>query len=290
MFNCDLCTKIFSTNQMLRYHKDNKVCVTISCEYCDKSCININWYNKHLKKCEKFKLVSDGKYMCSSCKKFFSAKRSRDRHVSDICPVYKTKNIDLLNEKVDKLTTKMTELTEFINNNVTDNITNNGTVNNITNNGTVNNVTNITNVTINLFGKEDISYMNVNHKLKILNDVFKSIRSYVNEVHFNKKHPENQNIRMKSLRRNDMEMYRNDVNKWELIRIKDGVDLIIDEGYGNIMEFYEECKTRLSDFKLRRLKDFINLYENGDENLKRTIMRDVSFAIKNSRNKLSQVK
>jgi hypothetical protein len=77
----------------------------------------------------------------------------------------------------------------------------NTTLNNTTNHTTTNNTTNnmINYITINDFGKEDMSFMQAPEDLMKLRN--NGVMNAINQIHFNDDHKENRNVRLKSIKK-----------------------------------------------------------------------------------------
>ena len=88
-------------------------------------------------------------------------------------------------------------------------------------------------IVLNNFGKEDTSYISeeVLHErlLKCGEGVLKNIE----DIHFNSKHPENKNVRMKSIKRGMVEVLRNDT--WEIAPLKDITCNLLEKSFGLLM-------------------------------------------------------
>ena len=123
--------------------------------------------------------------MCKHCGKHFKYATSKYRHVRKYCNQKNIINI------VEDLKKQVKELKANNNSSITNNTVNN---NNNTSNNTVNDNSNNINITINGFGKEDLSYITDKKWCFLLNKCWKSVKTFVKEIHFNPKHPDNQNV------------------------------------------------------------------------------------------------
>lgn len=145
-------------------------------------------------------------YKCDVCLKYFSSRQGKYNHKKFV----KCQQPTPLSEQV---------MPQTINN---INTTNNNTTNNITNNNTINNNNNIQ---INVFGKEDLSYL-LNDK-----DILQKIKSFgksgiyglpkiINDVHFNKDKPENSTL-IKPDEYGNGVMILNEEKEWEYREFED---------------------------------------------------------------------
>jgi hypothetical protein len=62
------------------------------------------------------------------------------------------------------------------------------------------------------FGDPDIDYLTNSMKRELCGRGYSCIQAILQEICFNDQHPENKNIRIKSEKRNEIEIYKN--NKW----------------------------------------------------------------------------
>jgi hypothetical protein len=132
-----------------------------------------------------------------------------------------------LEETVEKL------LIECSNNN---NKTSNKTLNNNNHNTNSLNTTNNNNtIIINNYGEEDTKYITSDFILKLLkNKPFKAIPEMIKHTHFNKEHPENQNIRITNKKEPYVKIRKD--NKWELQDRKNTITDLIDKQHIKISD------------------------------------------------------
>lgn len=125
-----------------------------------------------------------------------------------------------------------------------------------------NNISN--NITMNNFGQEDTSYLTREFLSYCLFNPKKGMSSLIENIHYNKDYPENQNIRCKSLKQNIFERYVD--AEWRACDASNTLDELIRKGYrilnSHYMEHYmndpnivdDECKQRALE-KFRFLGD-----------------------------------
>lgn len=108
--------------------------------------------------------------------------------------------------------------------------------------GSVNNIminTNINNITVNSYGSENLGYLTD----KVIIDISKNttipmaIQRLISEIHFNKKHPENCNLKLKSERSKYAEIFQ---NKWQKIPKNELITSLIHEKATMIDDAFEE--------------------------------------------------
>ena len=149
-------------------------------------------------------LGADQKHKCSFCGKFFTRNTGLKKHLT-ICNVKKNSSIETieLKEQIDILTKQHTEQISKLQNTI-DNLVLEKTSNNTTNNNNCNNTTdsyntdNSTHNTINInnYGCENKDYITKDYLVKLLKAPFQAIPKLIEYTHFNKDHPENQNIKL----------------------------------------------------------------------------------------------
>ena len=164
-------------------------------------------------------------YECQYCDACFSHRQNRYRHEKNNCKAKKTSEENVvLQKEVLYLREKLDEALKRIGN-----TTNNNTTNN-------NNHSRNLNITINAYGKEDISYLKDQEWLKLLRLPENSITKLFLETHFNEEHPENSNIRLtnknsKYLEVHDGEKWKNKPKKKMLSEIADDKQGVLDEKF-----------------------------------------------------------
>jgi hypothetical protein len=91
--------------------------------------------------------------------------------------------------------------------------------NNTNCNNTNCNNTNTYNITINNFNKEDTSYLTPELLFERLLRMEDGVLRTVEDIHFNPDHPENQNVRIRSIKRGHLEVRKN--NEWQIVPADD---------------------------------------------------------------------
>jgi|LakMenEpi03Aug12_release.lakeMendotaPanAssembly.Ray.scaffolds.fasta_scaffold445824_1 hypothetical protein len=150
---------------------------------------------------------------CENCKKGFSCKPSLYRHHKTCL---KSKNAD--NVLIEQISLLQKEIETLRNNTQTQSI-------GYQNNGQQN----IFQVNINSHGSEDMSYLNhdflTNCLKRVTDDGFSNL---IKQIHFNPEHPENHNIRGKSIRQNTIETF--DGNRWSIRPANASLDNLMQKG------------------------------------------------------------
>ena len=178
-------------------------------------------------------------YECDYCDSCFKHKSGKYRHQNNNCKArnFQEKILKEKNKEIEYLREKLDEALKRIGNTTNNNTTNNN-----------NNSRNL-NITINAYGKEDISYLKDQEWLKLLRLPENSITKLFLETHFNEEHPENSNIRLtnknsKYLEVHDGEKWKNKPKKKMLSEIADDKQGILDEKFSREDNLQNEMTER----------------------------------------------
>ena len=196
-------------------NRDTTEIVLYECDYCDASFKHTQSKYKHQK------------YRCK-------AKQSMDG--KDLLLQEKDKQIEEHSKRVEHLEKMLNDALKQINN----------TTNNTTNNNkcTTNNI-----ISINGYGKEDITYLTNEEWLKLLKNPRDSIKKLFLETHFNSEHPENKNIRQTNKKSKFIEVHDGDnwknLNKKKILTdIAEDKQGILDDKVAKNDEIYNSMSTR----------------------------------------------
>lgn len=150
------------------------------------------------------------------------------------------KNHECKKDKVNELITRIDKLekeieTKCINQTITNNIQN------ITNNIQINNTNNYN---LRAFGNEDTGCLTN----KLIGDLFfmnLNFKGLIETLHFNAEMPENNNIRIKSSKRNLLEIFRGD--KWDIVTFVNGLNEVLQNGNKIFQDYYRTNKETVKD-------------------------------------------
>jgi hypothetical protein len=228
-FECELCSREFTTRQSMYYHRKNNVCQKskhLICEFCGKEYSSAPSLSRHRSKsCKEKKKVMERDAIIEEINS------KNNRKIENIYDMFVK-----MREENDQLKVKVTRLE---NDPQTVNNTNN--YNNINvNNGTVNNIYLVG------YGKEDMSKIDRDDLLKVFRTGFNSPLILTETMHFNPKYPEFHNVYIRSMKEKYAMLY--DGNSWTMVMKDD----LIDKMYDNKRDYIEE-----------NLEDFINSLTNS---------------------------
>ena len=158
-------------------------------------------------------------------------------------------------------------------------ITNNNT-NNSTNNShnTTNNIININN-----YGDEDTKYITSDYILKLLkNKPAKAIPELIKYTHFNKEHPENQNIKITNKKEPYVKVRKND--KWELQNKEDTITDLIDRQQVHLMDevIEEKIEENCNNSEKVNIERCSELYNNDDKEYMKRLYNESELIIINN--------
>ena len=147
----------------------------------------------------------------------------------------------------------------------------------------IGNTTQQNTIQINGFGKEDISYLTDSDKVNICETIYESVVRCIEAIHFNDKHPENKNIRMRSHKRGEIEKFDHNKQKWQISDLKEGVKELIDINYERVLDFYNEtAKSKMISKKNEIFENFIKDMTQELPELIHKIEKNTKNLIKNS--------
>ena len=224
------------------------------------------------------------KFECIYCCKFYSTNSNLHKHLKICKEKKKSKEQDkitlLEKEKEELLKTVEKLLIECSNK------SNNNTINSHNSNNSNNTNSNNTNNTIiiNNYGDENTKYITKEYIVNLLaNKPFKAIPEMIKYTHFNKEHPENQNIKLTNKKEPYVKIMKD--NKWEYQDRKNTITDLIDKQHIKISDEKIEKKVEkhCSTTQKNNITRCNNLYVNEDEDyLKRLYNESELVVINNS--------
>ena len=216
---------------------------------------------------------------CSYCCKEFSRVDNLNRHLKT-CK--KKKKVLLENEElretVEKLLiecSNMKNLLESKENYKSKNIINS---NNTNSNNTIHNTININN-----YGEEDTKYITKQFIVNLLaNKPFKAIPEMIKHTHFNKDHPENQNIKLTNKKESYVKVLKD--NKWEYQDRKNTITDLIDKQHLKITDEKIEKKIdkTCSNIQKNSIERCNDLYIKEDEDYKKRLYNESELVVINN--------
>ena len=174
----------------------------------------------------------------------FNHASTKSRH-KKICKSKPLDKITVLEKTVENLVSQIEDLKKQ-----PTNITNNN------NNTQINNVS-INGVKLKDFGRENMDAV----PNSLMSYLFMELRfrDLLSQLHCDPNFPENQNIRIRSVKRNTMEIFRN--NKWDIVSFSKGLQELLLQGHRIFKDFYKNDKERILDEDMDEDMDEADLRE-----------------------------
>jgi uncharacterized C2H2 Zn-finger protein len=200
------------------------------------------------------KIYNDVTYNCTYCDKLFNTSSNLTKH-KKICKKNPENNLII---QVQQLTNKLNEQQITIEKIMNQPIHSSNNTQNIQNNININVPSSA--VKLKNFGWENMNAL----PESLIASLFLELRfrDLVEQLHCDPDYPENHNIRIKSTKRNIMEIYRND--KWDMVSFVNGLNDLLLHGHKIFIDYYNKNKKRIleEDMTPRELNEALEQLEN----------------------------
>ena len=231
-----------------------------------------------------------GKIECKFCGKTFTRTYGLTCHLK-IC----SKNHEYQNNKdkeiedLKKSCSELKETVEILMNqnsinsmNNSHNTTNNNTTNNNTTNNNNCNNDNSMNIHINNYGCENKDYITQDYLIKLLKSPFQAIPKLIEYTHFNKDHPENQNIKLPNKKQPYVKVLKDD--KWIYADRKSTILDLIDEKHCELNDtpLLKHIEEKFSDGLQDRFERFNERYLNDEKNFTNQLYKETELVMINN--------
>lgn len=144
---------------------------------------------------------------------------------------------------------------------------------------TINNITYNTQIVINPFGKEDLSYITEDFISGLIRSgPVNSIPKLLKYIHFNPEHTENHNIKIPNKKKAYAEVFNGSI--WEISDKKRTIDNMTEKAFSIINKHYGGGNEYMNTFKEK--------YDNNYKPLSKRIAKDTEMMILNFQNKIVQ--
>ena len=198
-------------------------------------------------------------FQCKYCNKILSRYDSLNRHIKTCKGKKETETLVISqNEEINKMKSEINEL-KNLKIQTQNNITNTNS-NNITNNNTIN---------INNYGDENLKHLRSKDFANLLNGIYGAVPRLIKQIHFDPKHPENQNIKYTNKKLPYLKVMKND--KWQLVNKKhELLDLIDNKCYMLKEKYYtilEKNKYNITNTHRDKIEEFMNKYNEEDKKM-----------------------
>ena len=228
------------------------------------------------------------KIECEFCGKSFTRKYGLKCHLK-VCNLKKEnendkKNLELENqiliEKINKLEGLVNNISS---NNTTNNNTNNTNNNHSNNVGSYNTDNSIHNtININNYGCENKDYITKDYLIKLLKEPFQAIPKLIEYTHFNKDHPENQNIKLPNKKQPYVKVLKDD--KWIYADRKSTILDLIDEKHCQLNDtpLLKHVEDKFSDNLQNRFERFNERYLNDEKEFTSQLYKETELVMINN--------
>lgn len=222
-FMCRRCNNPFSSKPRLKSHLQRKTPCEFVKDDLDREDLIEELYQKKL---------NDKTYDCEYCGTKFNHSSGKSHH-KKICKSKPLDKITVLEQTVEKLVSTINEQKIQIESikNLPQNTTNNTQINNVSING----------VKLRDFGRENMDAI----PESLISSLFCELRfrELLAQLHCDPNFPENQNVRIRSVKRNTMEIYRN--NKWDILTFSKGLNELLLQGHRIFSDYCKKDKKRI---------------------------------------------
>ena len=287
LYTCDRCG--YNTKQkthFINHLKRKNICPnTISdiqlSHIVSKYGLDSNIAPKLLQNCSKIapkllqiapKLLQNGKktaslHQCIFCLKFYSRNSNLKKHLQ-ICKIRK-KQASIENHNSNNI------LSQNKNTNIT-NIKNDVKINSITVNGNINNQ-----IIINNYGNENLSYIKDDELTRYVKNLPPGVFKLIEKIHFNPKHPENNNLRITNKKESFIQIRRKD--KWLLEDKGEIINSLLFDKYQLLENHLSQIDSnKLTDKDQRIIERFRNNYEDNVQYVKNLLKKIELLILNNS--------
>lgn len=249
-------------NNLVKHLKKNVECNAILKDIPRETLLNEIPYKKYENKI----------FKCDFCDSSFTASSNKSRHMKT-CKRRPQDEIEGLKELCHNLQTQLNEMkcsSTTINNNQHINVY---TSNNLRN-----------------FGSENMDAL----PNTLIRDLFMDLKfkDLLENLHCDPDYPENHNIRIKSIKRNAMEVFRND--KWDIVSFVNGLNELLLQGHRIFKQFYRKNKEVVrGDMTEEELEEILNKLddiENLNKQAVKPLYEELQFMLEAFRSSKELVK
>ena len=222
------------------------------------------------------------KHLCEYCLGTFSRKNNLTKHLKT-CKKKKEKQL-IENKKYEEMKKAYEELKDKVEDMLIESskaiaVTNTNNTNNTINTNNISNTNNSTNIHINNYGFENVQYLKKNYLNNLVHGVFTAIPRLIKKIHFNDKHPENQNIKITNKKEPYIRIRQN--NEWLLKNKKEILEDLIDCKYMILSQHCDDFEEELPNGDVEKMNDFRKRYNGEEKNLMKELLEQAELALLN---------
>jgi len=261
-----------------------------SCSSCNYTTNVQQSYNRHIKSATHNKKCNNTRtnYVCENCQKIYLHRQSLYNHYKK-CQSSNTNNqsvLECMQQKIDKFEKERDEmkaqialLMEKCENRMPQ-----GQPHNTTNSHNTNSHNNV--IVVNNFGNENIDYITDKKVKEIITEsgFIGSIPKLIDDIHFDKGHPENHNIKITNMKSNLAKIFKND--KWIAASKSDTIEGLLEKIVTILIDKYENTKKEIKPSKQQRFEDVQALFATQDKYTLKNINNKVDATLINGSNEI----
>ena len=253
-YTCKRCEMFFLIKSHLKSHLQRKN----PCEFIDQD------YDRDILINELYKKpLNEKTFDCEFCETKFNHSSTKSRH-KKICKSRPLDKFSILEQTVEELKKELINIKSK-------------PINNTTNNNTQ---ININGIKLRDFGRENMEAI----PQSLISTLFMDLRfrELLAQLHCDPNYPENQNIRIKSIKKNTMEIFRN--NKWDLLSFNKGLQELLLHGHKIFKDYYKNDKERIlkedmDEDELRNTLQILDDIENLNKNKIKPLIEDLELML-----------
>ena len=221
----------------------------------------------------------NNKPTCEYCLRSYTRIDNLTKHLKT-CKIKKEQEILVINqnEKIIKMEKEIEELKNYkiqTQNNTTN------TTNNNNSHNTINNT-----IHINNYGNENLKHLKSKDFIGLLNGIYSAVPKLIEKIHFDPKHPENQNIKYPNMKLPYLKIMKDD--KWQFVDKKDELLDLIDAKCYMLKEKYyailEKKKYNITEVQRNKIEEFMKKYHEDEKQTTIELLKRTELMLLNNKN------
>jgi hypothetical protein len=155
---------------------------------------------------------------------------------------------------------------------------------NTTNNNSHNTINNT--IHINNYGNENLKHLKSKDFIGLLNGIYSAVPKLIEKIHFDPKHPENQNIKYPNMKLPYLKIMKDD--KWQFVDKKDELLDLIDAKCYMLKEKYyailEKKKYNITEVQRNKIEEFMKKYHEDEKQTTIELLKRTELMLLNNKN------
>ena len=241
-------SSLFPQKSSLLPQKSSKI---NQCKYCNKILSRCDNLNRHMKTCKEKKEV-------------------------ELTTMIQNEEMIKIKKDSEDMKKEIEELKHY-----KINTQNNTTNNNHNSHNKTNNIININN-----YGNEDLKHLRTKDFAELLNGIYSAVPKLIEKIHFDPKHPENQNIKYPNMKNPYLKIMKDD--KWQFVDKTDELLDLIDEKCFMLKEKYykilEKKQYNITDIQRNKIEEFMKKYHEEERETTKALLKRTELMLLNNKN------